>query len=87
MPDRLKITKFSDNNLRLLIEMEKKNVTSRSQETYSPFAFYLNIGFLKKHNLVKENGYDNNRRKMWGLTDTGKILVEHLKEIEEILHG
>lgn len=82
----MKITELTKNNISLLIEMSKKNsITSREQKTYSPFAFYLNIGFLKDKGLVMENGIDNNLRKKWCLTEKGKALVEYIQRIEELL--
>lgn len=84
----MKLKEFTEKNLKLLMEMDERGgVTSKSQRTYTPFAFYLNIGFLKNNGLVFENGTDKNNRKVWRLTEKGKKFVKHLKAIEEVLNG
>jgi DNA-binding PadR family transcriptional regulator len=87
----MEISNFTDKNFRLLAEMhdkyEKKLVTARDQNTYSPFAFYLNIIYLKDKGLVAENGTNEKNRKEWRLTKKGKIMIEKVMEIEEILKG
>jgi predicted transcriptional regulator len=79
---------FSKNNIMLMLEMEKKPITSREQKTYSPFSFYLNINFLRKHGLVINNGFsEDGSRKAWCLTIKGKKIIYHIKAIDKILHS
>lgn len=81
------LTRFSSKQIELLEEMLKKQkTTAREQSTYSPFAFYMNIGMLKKYGLVYENGTDNGR-KHWSLTKKGVRFINCIMEAEKILGG
>lgn len=82
------LTRFSSKHIELLQEIEKRQkTTSREQNTYSPFAFYMNIGMLKRYGLVCENGTGDNGRKCWSLTQKGKEFLRHIREAEKILGG
>lgn len=62
-------------------------VTVNSQNVFTPLAFRLNIWYLNDLGLVKEDGYNNNREKIWKLTDKGKEITKHLIEIFKIING
>jgi predicted transcriptional regulator len=80
------IAKLSDRNIDLLVEIEKKKkITAQEQTIYTPFAFYLNIGFLSKYGIVASNGFSENNRKEWELTSKGKEVLKHLKKAEQIM--
>lgn len=81
------ISRLTSKNLELLAEMQKKGkVTAREQDTYVTFAFYMNIGTLKKYGLVEEESESTNGgRKYWVLTEYGKRLVSHINQIEGVL--
>jgi hypothetical protein len=80
------ISRLTSRNIELLAEMERKGkVTAREQDTYVTFAFYMNIGTLKKYGLVEETVIENNGRKYWMLTEFGKKLVSYIKQIEGVL--
>lgn len=82
----MEITKFTTNQLRFLIELNKKgSVTIKTQTIYTPFAFYLNKGDLEKKNLIINDGVNEKNQKIWKLTDKGKRFIEHLEKIEKIL--
>lgn len=81
------LTRFSSKHVELLEEIEKKQkTTAREQNTYSPFAFYLNIGMLKKYGLVCEDGVvGGDRRKHWRLTRLGVHFLECVRSAEKTL--
>ncbi len=84
----MKITKFTRNQLKLLLEIyDKGEVTSATQKTYWRYAFYLNISSLNDAGLVVEKGVNKNNQKVWTLTPVGREVVRHLKAIEEVLGG
>jgi hypothetical protein len=80
------LTRFSSKHMELLEEIEKKQkTTAREQNTYSPFAFYLNIGMLRKYGLVCEDGISDDRRKHWRLTKLGLQFLEYVRGAEKTL--
>lgn len=80
------LTRFSSKQVELLEEIERKQrTTAREQGTYSPFAFYMNIGMLKKYGLVCENGISNGGRKHWSLTKRGVQFLEYVRFAERLL--
>lgn len=83
------VTNFSSKNLELLLEISRKQkTTAREQSTYSPFAFYMNIGMLRRYGLVCEDGIEGNGRKMWKLTKDGVMFLDYMNKVEEVLkHG
>lgn len=82
----LRITSFTDRQMELLKALAKQNLTARDQHVYSAFAFYLNIGVLKKYGLVEEDGIKSeNGRKMWLLTERGKTFMKYSQKIESLL--
>lgn len=80
------LTRFSSKHIELLYQIEKnQKTTSREQLIYSPFAFYMNIGMLKRYGLVYENGVGQNGRKSWSLTDDGIKFLKYIRMAEAIL--
>lgn len=47
--------------------------------------YYNYLWFCRDLGLIKCDGIENNNEKRWILTEKGKDLVNHLKEMEKIL--
>jgi len=82
-----KVLGFGRKDLRLLFEIYKKGgVTKKSQSTFlSSMGFYMSIWSLRDKGLIKESGYDNNRQKIWVLTEKGEKFIKLIEKIEGLL--
>jgi len=43
--------------------------------------------YLRKFNIIKENGITNSRQKKFALTEKGNGIAKHLGEIKKIMEG
>jgi predicted transcriptional regulator len=71
--------------LRLLLELEKGSSWRETRLYASYLGWYKAARVLKEKGIIEEKGVDNKGRKIWGLTDKGKKIVELLKEIRELI--
>jgi len=80
------LVRLTEKNIMLLDEIVKRGgISSREQHIYSLFAFYVNIGTLKRLGLIAEKTGNGNNKKFWYATERGIKLLYHIKKAEEVL--
>jgi len=81
------ITELTPNNIKLLKQMqEKKVITSRSQTVYGGLGFYGASKFLIKHGIMEHIGTNDNRQKIYSLTEKGNKLITMLIKVSELIY-
>jgi predicted transcriptional regulator len=71
--------------LRLLLELEKGSSWRETRLYATYLGWYKAARILKERGIIEEKGVDNKGRKIWGLTDKGRRVVDLLKEIRELI--
>jgi len=71
--------------LRLLLELEKGSSWKETRLYATYLGWYKAAKVLKEKGIIEEKGTDDKGRKIWGLTDKGKKIVELLKEIRDLI--
>jgi len=71
--------------LRLLLELERGSSWKETRFYATYLGWYKASKTLKEKGIIEEKGIDNKGRKIWGLTDKGKKIVELLKELRELI--
>jgi predicted transcriptional regulator len=71
--------------LRLLLELERGSSWKETRLYATYLGWYKAARILKDKGIIEEKGVDNKGRKIWGLTDKGKKIVELLKEIRDLI--
>jgi DNA-binding PadR family transcriptional regulator len=71
--------------LRLLLELEKGSSWKETRLYATYLGWYKAARVLKDKGIIEEKGVDNKGRKIWGLTDRGRKIVELLKEIRDLI--
>ena len=71
--------------LRLLLELERGSSWKETRLYATYLGWYKASKMLKEKGIIEEKGIDNKGRKIWGLTDKGKKIVELLKELRDLI--
>jgi hypothetical protein len=82
----MEINRFSDNNLRLMMLIYKKGfMTVVTQNLYGGMGFFDAKMFLLKRGMIRNDGTDDKKRKIWVLTDRGKKFIKAIDELEKLI--
>lgn len=84
----MEIEDFRKSDIKFLIELYRlKKITKRVQRSYrTGMAYYFGTWSLRDWGMIKCDGTDNRRQKVYTLTEKGKRVAELLTKLKVILN-
>lgn len=77
---------FTEKITNFLLYMHKKgSITRDTQPFLDHLRFYFMVGYLQKNGVISTDGFTQERKKIWKLTDKGNKVTQHLFEIRKIM--